>query len=658
MHEDYQRARRLGEKARHQAINAGTYPYLTALERMISQEDIAAEFPLGVLEIPLPLIVGTRTVGRTNSFACNFMPLLEDDSEFAAKWSSLYDSQQEEGIRDPIKCYEYMNHFYILEGNKRVSVMKYVGAASITADVIRLMPRRSESQSYQIYEEFLQFYKVTGLFSIIFSEKGLYRRLAKLMNQDLQTPWPADVIENLKYAFDTFDRYYSPRSSVLSEEITVSDAFLLYINVFLPGSLLEDSGEIIERNIRQLRQEFKAASGDETASLVEDPDQLSKSSVLGGLFTSISMISSHTVQKPLKAAFIYEKTPEESAWVYSHELGRNALSDTFGTIIRTQVYQSGQNEESFRSVLEQAAEDGNNVIFTTSPGMMNASLKSAVEHPDVKILNCSVHQSKKLVRTYYARMYEAKFLMGAVAAASSPDHRIGYVADYPIYGCIANINAFAIGAALVDPKCRIYLKWSSQKDADWKTFFSEKGISLISGADLIRPKDPGRQYGVYLEYKDKRIQNLAAPMHNWGKYYELILNSILKGSWENKTLSGGELPTGYWYGLSAGVLDVVLSDSISYYTRKLVSGLRSAIIAGVVSPFEGELHSQLGLIQATDPLDRVSGSENGSLSYEEIITMDWLNDNVIGRIPQLNELNDSAIGTVSVSGVGKAAELS
>lgn len=73
--------------------------------------------------------------------------------------------------------------------------------------------------------------------------------------------------------------------------------------------------------------------------------------------------------------------------------------------------------------------------------MMKDSLKVAVDHPDVKILNCSLNTSHKYIRTYYARMYEAKFLSGMIAGALAENDRIAYIADYPIYGMIANINA-------------------------------------------------------------------------------------------------------------------------------------------------------------------------------------------------------------------------
>ena len=113
--EDYNSARKLAQKASRAAMANGKYPYLPALDEFISRGDISGEMPLGIVDIPLNKIAGTKTAGRKNSFANNFMPLLDDNTEFASKWSNLYESQLEEGIRDPIVAYEYMTRYYVME---------------------------------------------------------------------------------------------------------------------------------------------------------------------------------------------------------------------------------------------------------------------------------------------------------------------------------------------------------------------------------------------------------------------------------------------------------------------------------------------------------------------------------------------------------------
>ena len=110
---DYMGALRQGRKQYQTAVARGEYPYLPVLDDILANTEIASEVNLGVIDVPLSRIVGTKTQGRTQAFASNFMPLLGEKSEFGAKWAFLYDHQIEEGIHDPIVAYEFMNRFYV-----------------------------------------------------------------------------------------------------------------------------------------------------------------------------------------------------------------------------------------------------------------------------------------------------------------------------------------------------------------------------------------------------------------------------------------------------------------------------------------------------------------------------------------------------------------
>ena len=158
--EDYQKALKKGERSYARYLSEGKYPYLQVLEELLSHTDVVAEEDLGICSIPSEMIVGTFTAGRRTAFAPNFMPLLDEESEFAAKWQALYNAHLEEGIHDPIKCYEFMNRYYVLEGNKRVSVLKFCGAPSVQGNVTRIIPKRTDEPENRLYFEFLAFYKM------------------------------------------------------------------------------------------------------------------------------------------------------------------------------------------------------------------------------------------------------------------------------------------------------------------------------------------------------------------------------------------------------------------------------------------------------------------------------------------------------------------
>lgn len=120
---EYQEALKLGKKEYKSRVSKGQFPYLPVLDEILKNEEIQTEQNLGLVHLPLEFVVGTSTMGRTLSFAANFMPLLGENTEFCMKWTSLSDAQVNEGIRDPIIAYEYMNRYYVVEGNKRVSVL-------------------------------------------------------------------------------------------------------------------------------------------------------------------------------------------------------------------------------------------------------------------------------------------------------------------------------------------------------------------------------------------------------------------------------------------------------------------------------------------------------------------------------------------------------
>ena len=117
---EYLEALKIGKKEYKNCVAQGRFPYLPVLDEILSYAQIQTEKKLGLQQVPLDKVVGTCTVGRTYSFAANFMPILPIKSEFALKWAHLADAQVDEGIRDPIIAYEYMNKYYVVEGNKRV----------------------------------------------------------------------------------------------------------------------------------------------------------------------------------------------------------------------------------------------------------------------------------------------------------------------------------------------------------------------------------------------------------------------------------------------------------------------------------------------------------------------------------------------------------
>ena len=209
--EAYQAANKQAQKAYRAAMNKGEYPYLSALDDFLPYERTAGEKYIGVIEIPLHLVAGTKTAGRRNSFANNFMPLLSDETEFALKWSGLYDSQLDEGIRDPIVVYEYMHRFYVMEGNKRVSVLKSLQAVKISAKVTRIIPKKTDDLENRIYYEFMDFYDDAKIYDIWFSKEGSYAKLSKSYGYDPGQMWTDESRTALRSEYLSFRKIYKAK---------------------------------------------------------------------------------------------------------------------------------------------------------------------------------------------------------------------------------------------------------------------------------------------------------------------------------------------------------------------------------------------------------------------------------------------------------------
>ena len=641
-YEKYSSALKAGQKEYRNRLMKGDYPYLPALDEILSYVKVEYEASLGLCEVPLELIVGTRTRGRTNAFAANFMPLLDTYSEFANKWIRLYTSLQEEGLRDPVKVYEFMNRFYVLEGNKRISVLKYLDAYSVPCNVIRVVPKRSDTKENIIYYEFLDFYAVTGINYINFSEAG---RFAKLLSQ-IGTPkgekWTYDDRIEFNNVYICFRKAFEAKGGK-KLPITVGDALLAFITVYGYQETKQKTVQDIKKDLSNIWDEFLVLTEEQSIELSMEP---SKKEASHNIYKNLlNLILPDNLNK-VKIAFLYEKTHRTSSWTYSHELGRLYLENVFPGQVETKAFENVIAGENDLEMMEQIIKDGYNVLFTTTPVMIPASLKVAANHPNVKILNCSLNTSHPTLRTYYGRMYEAKFLAGTIAGSMTTTNKIGYIANYPIYGMAANIKAYALGARMVNPNVKVYLYWSTLKERPVE-ILNDPEINYIMDQDMTSPGNASRRFGLY-HICGETPDNLAMTTWHWGKLYEKIVRTILNGTWKDDDAAIGNRAINYWWGMSAGVVDLICSQDLPHGTKRLVDLLRSNICADVLIPFSGEMLAQGGTVM---------NKAEQTISPKEIITMDWLAENVVGSIPSILDLTEEARAVTKMQGLSSLEAL-
>jgi basic membrane lipoprotein Med (substrate-binding protein (PBP1-ABC) superfamily) len=633
---DYAGALRRGRKQYHESVSAGEYPYLPVLDDILANTEIVSEVSLGLTELPLEKIVGTCTKGRTQAFASNFMPLMEESSEFADKWSAVYEHQLEQGIYDPVIVYEFMNRYYVQEGNKRVSVLKYVGAYSISAQVTRLIPRLTQDHDIRMYYEFLDFYQVSFNTDLWFTKEGSYNRLLELLGKKPGEVWKE---EERKYFSAVYRMFAKVFASMRTESVPLgaSDAFLKYLEIFGYEYTSKQIESEMKKDLTKIWYELAQADDGSKIEHVENPEQEKKKPAPAKIL-DLLMPGENMDPSALKVAFIYTKSAKTSSWAYAHELGRAYLEKRFPGI-QTIVYSDAGSTELVEKALHHAIEKENcNIIFTTGPQMALQSVREAVQHRDVKIFNCSVNISYSSIYTYYARMYESKFLMGALAASMCETDHLGYIADYPIYGMIANINAFAIGASMINPRAKIHLKWTGLKEHHAADELKAEGVTYISGDDMITPINPSREYGLYHVCPDGHIENLATPITDWGRFYEQLILHSCHGTMNDK----GKRAVNFWWGMSANVVDFIYSENLSIGTQRLIKYFRHSIRSGAFHPFFGPIYTKDG---------RTVGEKGRPLNAQEIIRADWLCSNIIGEIPPVEMFEAESQAVIYMQGV-------
>lgn len=633
--EAYRNAKKLGLKEYSNYISQGRNGYLPYLDGILKNIDIVSEVDLGIVDIPLKKVKGTYTYMRSLSFARNYMPLMDEESEFARKWEAVYRAQINEGLRDPVKVYEYLNWFYVIEGNKRISVLKYLDVVKYSANVIRMIPKYDEkNKDIRLYYAFLKFYKNTGINNIWFSEEKSFNELWRLIKN----------YEPPESAYKTDDRFryfvnavYGVFRKVYLElgghrlPITTGDAFLDYIK--LNGVPEQYDDEELKPLLRRFIVELEYYKRSEIEVQTE-PDL----KVEGGLFSRLSNIIKHGDR--IKVGFALAKDIKTSSWSYAHELGRMHLEKAMGDNVSTVSIDNVPESVDAYAGLKELVNQGCQVVFSTSPLMINATLKVAMEYPHIVFLNCSGTYSFKHVHTYFGRIHEPRFLSGIIAGSLTKSNKVGYAATCPATEVVSGINAFAIGAKMVNPRVEVFVEWMEEWDNEEK---SRNVVNLLaaSGADIICHHNTlayrkfSKMYGVFTVIPEDSNNSfvpdkyLAVPVWNWGIFYEKMTRSILSGAtrpYGDIQSSGKGSFRSYWWGMDSDIIDFFYSKrSIPSQTQKLIEVMKDAIRNGKLHIFSGPLYDQKGVLRLPAGKDA---------SRREILSMDWLVDFVHGSIPE------------------------
>ncbi len=629
---NYKQARAMGRHYLSEHSDSATKGYLYILDDLLDNVEICGEINLGTAEIPINKILGTRTSARSNAFAGNFMPLLAENTEFGAKWCKLYESHIREGIREPIKVYEYLNRYFVQEGNKRVSVLKYLGAVAIEARVTRLIPKRDETnKQISIYYEFLDFDRRATFDNLWFSHRGGFTGLVNLVetwqheHPDCDIP-TADLINA---SFKSFRLCYR-EAGFAGIPITSGDAFLEYLKVY--GFKPDRPLDTIREQVRSCEAQFKLVS-------VKDPDTVN---TVEQKFPSEKASLSFFSRKPrkLKVAFAFESTPEKCLWTYDHDVARKRLERTMGEKISVITKYQVPNGENSYGALKELMDQEPDILFATSPNMSAGALRLSIENPDKTILNCDFAQPKKNIMTYYAKFYEAAFLCGVMAGSMTRTGLLGYtttMATHP--GSTFNLNAFALGAQLVNPTAHVVnlnlyrVDESDPYHMEARKELARHGVDIAMcihqpHTPLVRKGFPGVYAQLYLLQSNTGHPNecIGAAAVDWSIFYNDMVGDSFKtkNSILDITRSGNDSSVHFGWGLNTGILDVLGVDSfMGHNAIRLLNIFKDLISSGKIHPFEGPLYDR----DHNMILEKYS-----TLNLLEIQSMKWLHEAVVDSI--------------------------
>jgi simple sugar transport system substrate-binding protein len=356
------------------------------------------------------------------------------------------------------------------------------------------------------------------------------------------------------------------------------------------------------------------------------------------VFGLVSIAGMNSVQaaEKLRAAFVYFTNPGDHGWTYAHDEARKEVQKHFGEKVQTSFVENVVEGPDSVRVIRELAKQGNDVIFTTSFGYMDYTLKVAKEFPDVKFEHISGYKRSPNMATGNVRYYEGRYVQGLVAGLMSKTNKIGYLASFPIPEVIQGINAFGIGLRSVNPKAEVSVVWVNSwydpvKEADAaKVLIAEGADILAQHTDSPAMLQTAQKAGVhgFGQASDMKAfapkAQLFSSVNNWTPYYITKIQQILDGKW-----STGDGPDHWagntWLGMADDYLVLSPFENMPADVTKAATKAAADIKSGKNKIFTGPINDNSGTLRVPAGKTLNDG--------ELFTTLDYYVEGVIGKIP-------------------------
>ncbi|MCC5625858.1 BMP family ABC transporter substrate-binding protein [Nostoc sp. CHAB 5715] len=335
------------------------------------------------------------------------------------------------------------------------------------------------------------------------------------------------------------------------------------------------------------------------------------------------------VNEPLKVGFVYAGPVGDFGWTYAHDLGRRDMEANLQDKVKTTFVENVNEGADAQRVIRQLALDGNKLIFTTSLGYMNPTIKVAKDFGDIVFEHCRGYKRAANVGTYLGRFEEPRYLTGMIAGKMTKSNVVGFIGAYPIPEVIRGISAFTQGVRSTNPQAKVKVLWvQSWYDPAKEREAAQALVNL--GADVLTQHTDSsavvqlaQEKGIYAfgyntdMSKFGQKAHLTSAINKWGKFYTDKALAVMSNTWKSLEV---------WDGISQGMVDISpMNQAIPGDVQQLVNAKRDEFIQGSAHPFDGPVKDQKGVVRV--PKGKV-------LDDQRQLAMDWYVEGIEGSIPK------------------------
>lgn len=334
-------------------------------------------------------------------------------------------------------------------------------------------------------------------------------------------------------------------------------------------------------------------------------------------------------KEPLNVGFVYVGPVGDHGWSYEHDRGRLEAEKHFGDEIKTTFVEKVPEGADAERVIRQLAQKGSDLVFTTSFGFMNPTLKVAKRFPKVKFEHATGYKRARNVSNYALRTYEGRWVSGVAAGLLTKTNTIGYIASFPIPEVIRDINSAFMAAKSVNPKVKIKIIWVSSwydpvKESEAANALIDQGVDVVlQHTDSPAPLVAAEKRGVRAIGQASDMHHFAPNAHilsiqnNWAPHYKKVINSVKNGTWA---------PQDVWGGFADDMLVVAsVNANLPSKVKAAIETAKNNLKSGALHPFTGPIYSNDGKLVVKDGV---------TLNEKQLSQINWYVKGIDASIPK------------------------